>query len=221
MWFLCLVLAELSGALPYFVKGDAQWYLSIISRDFTIFIVSLGAIQFIPYDRPYVKMVWGLWTIWQFMIMIFSMVSSVMLPWEGWRVIASFSAIVFISLIFTRRSPKISKIMPENGMVYYVLPNIKNPLGLLIGMFTMPWSGLKVYVNGSLYGFSFGSGFKKRTGNAAFIRVNNSKLVLIRPLQVGDVDFLENHIGDKWLPWRHCHNIFQPTFGKVTKLLYE
>lgn len=216
MWFFLLFIAAIIGFSPDFFHDDAQWYVSLISRDAIIFLVSLSSLLLILRRRYNLMMIWGIWTAWQFVILVSTCIELMTdYPVQSWTGASALISMIFLGWMWSRRPPLVSDASVDENYAYYIVKPIKDIRGLFVGLFSAPWNGISVYANGHFYGFKVGQGIVKKTAEEAKIVIKNSiciKSKLLKDINIQDLDRL---VGKKWLPWQNCYTVFEPILGKI------
>lgn len=215
MWLYILGVAALAGAAPYFFDGDMEWYASVASRDYIIFCVSLAALTLIRYDKPGVKAIWAIWTLWQFIIFVNTTLQLTFdLSADFWTVISWISTTVFVVWIFSRKTHSHPPRPLLDGHLYYILPAPHDLKGLFSCLFFRPYNGLKVYLNGKVYGYRKGK-FCEIEGDRILKRLTDSRIIHIGQATGKHTDFLRGMIGSPWAPSKNCYHTFEQYFGPV------
>ncbi|MDP9195222.1 MAG: hypothetical protein M3O22_00360 [Pseudomonadota bacterium] len=216
MYLALLGAALLAGYAPYFYEGDMQWYVSLVSRDFIIFCVSLAGAIFIPYSRPAAKVIWSIWTLWQLAIFICKAIEAFTdFPVQFWDVVTTITALVFVLWMFSRR-PHAPRQRPlADGHLYYILSAPSDFKSLLLSLFLRPYSGLRVYLDGKIWTYRRNHGFTRLEGEAALRKLKHCRMVHIGPATDEDRACLDSLIGTQWSLKTNCFALLENHFGPV------
>lgn len=216
MWVFLLGVSALAGGCPFLFDGDMQWYVSVISRDFIIFCTNLAALLLIPYSRPGAKVIWSIWTFWQFVIFATKAVEIFSdLPVQFWSGLSWLTTAFFVLWIFSRKSHAQRQRPPADGHFYYVLTTPRDVKSLLVSLFLRPYSGLKIYLDGAIWGFRKGHGFVRLEGEAVLKKLKHSRMVHIGSAEAADRQYLNSLLGTPWSMKNNCYALLEKHFGPV------
>jgi hypothetical protein len=214
MWFSCLLIASVIGFLPDFVPQESQWLLAIISRDAIVFLVSLAAC--IAIQKPTVKIVWFLWTVWQFVIFTTTLAEAYIdISLQFWVGLSAVMAMLFFGWASSRRPPIICEERLNKNYLYYVIKPTTDIRSLINSALSKPWNGLAVYVDGHYYGFKRKEFVKVKLDNK---KLSKWGFVKVKKVSPEDIRRLNNMVGSSWRPWRNCYSVFEPMFGKLSEV---